>query len=128
MGEIVARTLNDGLVELLNIKAGSVAALEPMTAKDAAYLARGLLCCAAIQSVDQPLPPGTIGTDAQLPILAWTIGHSRPEEGVIVSLTVLPGVELTFRIPADTAKEFAKILLPLAEQLDGTMESHGPLN
>ena len=48
MGEAIARIGKNGNVELVDERMVKIAGVDPMTPADAAFLARGLLSCAAI--------------------------------------------------------------------------------
>jgi hypothetical protein len=52
MSETIARISKDGKVELVDDKMVRIAGVAAMSPEDAAFLARGLLSCAAVLSIN----------------------------------------------------------------------------
>lgn len=109
MAEILARIDLHRNVELVDDQSIKIAT--NLTPFDAAYLARGMLACAAALSGTNPPQIGAIGGDAHLPILSWAVGISNDTGGLVMILSILPGIELTFAITAQGAKEMGNGLL-----------------
>ena len=77
MSEIIARISADRRVELTVDGAAKIAGADPMTAEEAAFLARGILASAAALSAPNAPAPGTIIGDAHLPAMTWAVGSSN---------------------------------------------------
>jgi hypothetical protein len=75
MTEIMARISSGGCVELIDDSSAIIKSVDPMTPQDAAYLARGMLACAAALLGPNPPSAGAIGGDAHLPIMTWVLVH-----------------------------------------------------
>lgn len=116
MAEILARTNAEGSVELVDDRSASIKSIDPMTPFDAAYLARGILSCAAALSGTNPPQAGTIVGYAHLPIMTWTIKWSTVTGKPVLILSVPPGIELTFEITQEGAKELGAALVSLGNE------------
>jgi hypothetical protein len=122
MSEIIARISADSGVELITEQNKIIEAVGSLSPMDAAYLARGIFSCAATLSGPNPPESGALVGDAHLPPLAWKVGISRPEGHPVLILSVPPGIELTFLLPAEHAK---KIAAALVAQADGVSPPEG---
>jgi hypothetical protein len=115
MVEIMARISPEGGVELADDRSAKIEAVDSMTPLDAAYLARGLLSCAAVLSGPNPPKVGIIGGDAHLPVVRWTVGVSKFTAEPVLILSFPPGIELTFQIWPQGAKELGAALIAQAQ-------------
>ena len=116
MPEIIARVAADGQIELITEKAIRLESIGTLTPNDAAFLARGILACAAAVSGANPPKVGTLVGDAHLPITKWVIGTSNINGELVLLLSIPSGIELTFQIPAQAAKEIAAALIVQADK------------
>jgi hypothetical protein len=122
MPEIIARIGPHDDVELTT--EGSVT-IDSMTPEDAAYLARGLLSCAAALSVPNKPPHKAIIGDAQFPILEWKTMTSTLSGKPVVILSIPPGIELTFELTLGGARELGSALVHAAEALQPLVPHSG---
>ena len=100
MTEILARISAEGGVELIDDKSNLIEGIGSLSPNDAAYLARGILACAAGTGSQ---PPGTIGGDVPLVVSVTQVGANRFGQ-ISIKLTVLQGTELTFVLSPEAAK------------------------
>jgi hypothetical protein len=112
MSETLPRIAESEKVELVNERMVQLAA--PMTAEDAAFLARELLSCAAMLTFGQA-KVGALGGDAHLPVLKWRIGIGPDSKMPIVIFSVPPGIDLTFQLSPQLEKELGAALIAHAE-------------
>jgi len=98
MDEIIAKIGPEQSIELMKYHAGKTASLGLMTPQDGAYLARGMLACAAALCGPDPPLVGTVIADAPLPVLRWAVGPSGGDD-LVLTVTIQSGTELTFRVP-----------------------------
>jgi hypothetical protein len=115
MTEIMARIGQNGDVELIDDRSAKIEAAGSMTPHDAVYLARGILSCATALSGPNPPKPGAIVGDAHLPVVKWTVGASTFTAEPVLILSVPSGIELTFAIWPQGAKELGAALLAQAQ-------------
>lgn len=113
MPEIIPRIGADRKVELTNDGSATLVGADPMTPQEAAFLARGILACAASISAPNAPPPGTLVGDVHLPIMRWATGTNPLGEAVLV-LSILPGIELTFQMPPLTVRTLGEALISQA--------------
>jgi len=111
MTEIMARIAANGQVELIDGSSVRIDAILPLTANDAAYLARGMLACAVALFATNAPKTGDIGGDIHMPITAWTVGLSAINGDVALILTVPSGISLTFVMPKGGAVEIGRALV-----------------
>jgi hypothetical protein len=111
MVEIMARVSAGARVELIDDRSAIIKSVVPMTPFDAAYLARGMLACAAALSGANPPKTGTTVGDAHLPVMKWVVGASRITGDPVLILSIPSGIELTFQLPPQTAKELGAALI-----------------
>ena len=104
MDEILAKIGPGQSIELEKFHAGKTAPLGHMTPQDGAYLARGMLACAAALCGPDPPLVGTVIADAPLPVLHWSV---KPAEGddFVLTVTIQSGIDLTFRVPRASEKK-----------------------
>ena len=104
MDEILAKIGPEQSIELEKFHAGKTATLGHMTPQDGAYLARGMLACAAALCGPDPPLVGTVIADAPLPVLHWAV---KPAEGddFVLTVTIQSGIDLTFRVPRSSEKK-----------------------
>lgn len=114
MAEIIAKVGPERGVELIEHRAGKAHALGEMTPPDGAYLARGILACAAALSGPEPPAAGTVVADLPLAVTKWTVAAAGDGEPLLV-LTVRPGIELTFRLTRHGAQEVGTALMAQAQ-------------
>jgi hypothetical protein len=99
MSEIMARINAEHLVELIDDRLASIASVPPMTPQDTAFLARGMLACAAaLTEVVGPPTAGAIVGDAQFPIVQWKTMTATATGLPVLILSIPPGIELTFAL------------------------------
>ncbi len=110
MAETMARTTADGRVEMIEEGSVRIDSVPPMTPLDAAFLARGLLACTAALSSSNPPPAGAIGGDAHLPVTNWVFGPSFATGLPVLTFSVQPGIEVTFELTLQGAKELGRIM------------------
>jgi hypothetical protein len=103
MDEIITEVGPEHSVELIRHHSGKRNSLGRMSPQDAAYLARGILSCADALSGATPPQAGTIIADAHLVVSRWNVTRSGSE--LLLTLTIQPGIDLTFQIAHQTAKE-----------------------
>jgi hypothetical protein len=115
MAEISARVNAQGSVELINGQSATIESATAMTPLDAAWLARGLLACAAALAGPTPPAAGAIGGDAHLPIMTWAVGSSTITGKPVLVLSIPPGIELTFVMPAQGAIAVGEALVAQGE-------------
>lgn len=114
MTEIMARVSAKGEVELIDERSVKIET-PAMTPYDAAYLARGMLSCAVALSGPNPPKIGAICGDAHLPVVKWTVGSSTITGAPVLILSIPSGIELTFAIWPQGAKELGAALVAQAQ-------------
>jgi hypothetical protein len=117
MAEIIARIASDRKVELTHDGSTKLSGTDPLAPHDAAFLARGILSCAAALSGTNPPPVGALTGDTHLPIMGYATGTSSITGDPVLILSVPPGIELTFVMPLQTVRELGAALVAEA---DGT--------
>jgi hypothetical protein len=122
MTEIIARISANSGVELVDDQNKVIEEVGSLSPMDAAYLARGIFSCAAMVSGPNPPKAGTLVGDLHLPPLEWSVGTSRLAGDPVLILSVPPGIELTFLLPAEHAREIAAALIA---QADGVSPPEG---
>jgi len=95
MTEVVARINAEGRVELIDVRTARIESAATMTPFDTAYLARGMLACAAALSSASPPKAGAIGGDADLPVMKWVVTSSTLTSQPVIIFSIPPGIELT---------------------------------
>jgi hypothetical protein len=122
MTEIIARISANAGVELIGDQSKLIDAVGSLSPMDAAYLARGIFSCAAMLSGANPPKAGVLVSDVHIPPLAWRVGISRLAGDPVLILSVPPGIELTFLLPAEHARKIAGALIA---QADGVSPPEG---
>jgi hypothetical protein len=117
MRETVARIGQDGTIELVDEKMVPIAGTAPMTPSDAAFLARSLLSCAALISIEKSAKIGTLCADAHFPVLKWTITAQTETRKPIIIFSIPPGLDLTFQMSPQDEKKFGAALIAHSEGL-----------
>lgn len=117
MTEIIARIGQNGNVELVDERMVKIAAAAPMTPAEAAFLARSLLSCAALLSLEKSPKIGALCADLHFPVLKWTITTRRETRTPVLIFSVPPGIDLTFQVTPQIEKEFGAALVAHAEEL-----------
>jgi hypothetical protein len=107
MDEIISEVGPEHSVELVCHHAGKRNAVGRMAPQDAAYLARGILACADALCGLNPPPLGTIAADAHLTVTKWGVSQSDGE--LLLTLTLQSGIDLTFRIAGQAAKDISAL-------------------
>jgi hypothetical protein len=110
MTETLARIDQEGKVEFVDEKLVRIAA-PSMSADEAAFLARGLLACAAALAFNPPPEAGPIGGDAHFPILKWVLTTVRATGKPVIIFSIPPGIELTFQMTPQLEKELGAALV-----------------
>jgi hypothetical protein len=111
MTELMARISQQGGVELVDEKGIAVNGVPPMIAAEAAYLARGILACAAALFGTRPAKAGQIIGDAHFPIMKWRTTTSNITDEPVMILAHPSGIELTFVMPPQVAIELGTALV-----------------
>ena len=117
MTDVNAKIGPQGTVELANNQSARLAGVSPMTPLDAAFLGRELLGCAAALASVNPPPIGTNVTDPLLSITAWATGLHPLTRVPTMILKIQPGIELSFVLTMQGAKDLSAGLLALAQGL-----------
>ena len=115
MSETIARVNSSAGIDLVDERMRKIEGAASMTPLDAAWLARGLLACAATLTGQNTPTPGTIVGDAHLPIMRWATGTSKFNGKPVLILSVPPGFELTFEMTPAGAKELGAALVAFGE-------------
>ena len=121
MAEIIAKVGPDRGLELVEHRSGKAHVVGLMTPEDGAYLARGMLACAAALCGPNPPAGGTIIADVHLPITKWSVGSSNVDGDTVLVLTIPSGIELVFQMPRQGAKEIGAALVAQGE---GSVRGH----
>jgi hypothetical protein len=100
MDEVIAKIGPEENIEIVEHHSGKVRSRLFVTPEDGAYLARGLLACAAALCGPDPPPAGTIFADAHIPALEWVAETS--DGGFLLTIKIRSGIELSFQMPAQT--------------------------
>jgi len=127
MAEIIARISADSGVELIGDQSRVIDAVGSLAPMDAAYLARAIFSCAATLSGPNPPKAGTLVGDVHLSPLTWQVGISRLTGDPVLILSVPPGIELTFLLPAEHAKKIAAALVAQADGVSPPESQRGTL-
>jgi len=115
MAEIIPKVSPDRGIELVEHRAGKTHLLGLMTAPDGAYLARGMLACAAALSGPDPPAVGDVVGDLHLPAIKWTVAASSRNGEPVLVLTIPSGIELTFQLSRHGAQEIGAALVAQAQ-------------
>lgn len=115
MTEVTARINQTQGVELVSVATSSPIAAISMNPVEAAYLARDLLASAAALCSDTPPKAGAMIGDAHIPFKGQP-GWSNVTGNPSLCVSVPPGIELTFEMTREAAKELGASLIALAEQ------------
>ncbi len=111
MAETMARISAEGRVELIDSLSAPIESVAPMTPLDAAYLARGVLACAAALSSAYPPAAGAIVGDADLLINRWVVSTNRVTGKPVLIFSIQPGIELIFELTPQGAEELGAALM-----------------
>jgi hypothetical protein len=103
VNEIIAKIGSEANIEIVEHHSGKVRSRLFVTPQDGAYLARGLLACAAALCGPNPPQAGTIFADPHIPALKWVVDASHGEP--VLTIKIQSGIELSFRMPAQNAGE-----------------------
>jgi hypothetical protein len=115
MAEILAKIGPERTVELAVDGWRKIEEVPPISPQDAAYLGRSMLACAATLSGPHPVKVGTLCTDAHLPVIKWAVGPSAFTGEPVLILTIPSGIELSFAIWPQGAKEIGAALVAQAQ-------------
>lgn len=78
---------------------------------EAAVLGRALLAASAVCRSLPPKPEsGSTLSDCHFPVLQWETGTSNVTQAPIMRVTIPGGLQLTFEVTKDAAKEFGAAL------------------
>jgi hypothetical protein len=128
MTEIMGRIGPDGTVEMADDRSVRVEGVDPLTPSDAAFLGRELLSCAAALSGTNPPVAGTSIPDAHFPIIAWATGPHPNTGAPTLIVKIPPGIELTFQLTMQGAKEMGGGLVVLGQGLTPSGGSRGMIH
>jgi hypothetical protein len=116
VAEIMARVNAKGCVELTYNGSALIDSVAPMTPIDAAYLARGMLACAATLSGPNPPKVGDVVTDAHIPIIdGGGLKRSAATGELLLVLPIPSGIELTFVVSREDAIALGRALIDGAQ-------------
>lgn len=107
------RYLNDQQVNFVVAAEGREAPLVDLKIgpSEAAVLGRALLAASAVCRSLPPKPPaGSVINDCHFPVLRWETGVSNVNQSPIMRVTLPGGVQLTFEVAKEAAKEFGAAL------------------
>lgn len=102
MDELIAKVGPEANIEIAEHHAGKIRSRFFLTPQDGAYLARGILACAAALCGPDPPQAGTVFADSHLPVLKWNVDATHGE--ILLTVTIRSGIELHFRMPQQNAK------------------------
>ena len=128
MTEIMARINAEGRVELIDDRSARIESAATLTPFDTAYLARGMLACAAALSSASPPKAGAIGGDAHLPVMKWVVTSSTLTSQPVLIFSIPPGIELTFAMSSQGAKALGEALVSQAEGLLPPEDRHSTVH
>lgn len=111
MTEILARISATNGIELVNERSEKIEGAGTLTPHEAAYLARGMLACAAALSGANPPTTGALGGDAHFPVMQWKVGASAFNGEPLLLITIPSGIELTFQMPPQGAIQMGVALV-----------------
>jgi hypothetical protein len=103
MDEVVAKIGPEANIEIIGYHSGKARSRLFVTPQDGAYLARGLLACAAALCGPDPPKAGTIFVDSHIPVLKWTADASHGEP--VLTIKIPSGIELSFQMPAPSTSK-----------------------
>jgi hypothetical protein len=115
MSETIARIGPDRNVELVDERMVKISGAVPMTPADAAFLARSLLSCAALISLEKSPQVGALCADAHFPVLKWMITTQKGTSKPVVIFSIPPGIDLTFQMSSQVEKELGAALVAHSE-------------
>ena len=115
MAEIIAKVSPERGIELVEHRAGKSHLLGMMTPQDGAYLARGMLACAAALSGPNPPAAGEMVGDLHLPVTKWAVAAASSNGAPLLILTSASGIELSFQLTRRGAQEIGGALLTQAQ-------------
>jgi hypothetical protein len=101
MDEVIAKIGPEANIEIVEQHSGKVRSRIFVTPQDGAYLARGLLACAAALCGPNPPQAATIFADSHIPVLKWVTDASHGE--FVLTLKIRSGIELSFQMPTRSA-------------------------
>jgi hypothetical protein len=101
MDEVIAKIGPEANIEIVEHHSGKVRSRFFVTPQDGAYLARGLLACAAALCGPDPPQAGTIFSDSHVPALKWATAAS--DGGFLLTIKIRSGIELSFQMPAQSS-------------------------
>lgn len=115
MSETIASIGQDGKIELVDDKMVRIAGISAMSPEDAAFLARGLLSCAAVLSIDPKQEAGALCDGAHFPVLQYTIRTMADPLRPLITFTLPPGIDFEFQMTPQQAANFGQDLVAHAE-------------
>jgi hypothetical protein len=111
MSETIARIADGGKIELVDEGLVRIVGAQQMTPEEAAFLARGLLACAAALTLDQPVKPGAMLGDLHLPVLKWTVNVGTQSRSPVIVFSIPPSLDLTFQTTKQIETELGTALI-----------------
>ncbi|MEA3133088.1 MAG: hypothetical protein QOG17_934 [Gammaproteobacteria bacterium] len=111
MSETIARIGQDGMVELVDDKMKKIVGVSAMSPEDAAFLARSLLSCAAVLTVNQSPEVGALCDGAHFPVLMYTIRTMTETRQPLITFALPPGIDFDFQMTPEQAKIFGQDLV-----------------
>jgi hypothetical protein len=108
--EIRVRVGENGRIELVDEQSRQIESMQPLSPPEAALLARGLLVGATTLSEPDPPTAGTVLGDALLRVVKWSAGPSIGSGLPGVIFTLPSGIELSFQLSPQAARELGSAL------------------
>jgi len=115
MSGTFAKVKQAGHIELVAENLSPIAGADKMTTMQGAELARSLLACSAILTFEPSPKEDVVPADVHLPVAKCQVG-TRPGTRIpIIVFSVPPGVDLTFQLSPEGAKELGEMLIACAD-------------
>lgn len=116
MTEIIAAIQPDGNIALVDNRNKKIIETT-LNQLDAAYLARGLLSCAAMLAAGQAPQGKPIIADVHFPVLKWAVNKQTGTGNHVIVFSIPPGIDVIFQMTPTIEKELGEALIAHAEGL-----------
>jgi hypothetical protein len=115
MSETIARIADGGKIELVDERMIKIVGAQQMTPEEAAFLARGLLACAAVLTINKSAKQGAMIGDAHLPVLKWEVKVGTESRQPVIIFSIPPALALTFQLTTEVEGALGAALVAHAE-------------
>jgi hypothetical protein len=115
MSELIPRIGQNKKIELIDDKMVRIAGIDPMTPMEAAFLARSLLACAAVISLEASPKINSLCADVHFPILKWAVSAQTGTQNPVLIFSIPPGIDVTFQMTVEIEKQLGAALVGHAE-------------